>query len=131
MFKAYSGYLLIVPVVILIVVLTQPDSSSSQITPAQSERFYTCAPGYDLEVRHQAVRCIRYSQESFIEALPCGGGAAARLIDYDFTVDACAGPKPQSIRCPAGTEAYAQPGNDLCVARLAGDIAVPSVKTER
>lgn len=100
---------------------------------SQTDQFYTCPHSFTFEVRHQAVRCIRYPQENFVAPEPCNAPFSRYLTDYQQYQDSCLDAASQSaeLTCPDGAEIYVQPGNDLCVKRLNGAISAPNVLTKR
>lgn len=129
----YRVCFLIVAVVLCGLIIFQHNTSAVYAFDGGSDQFYTCPNGFTFEARHQAARCIRYPQESFVKPTPCKAPFSTLNADYQHMEDRClsAMSEPTLISCPAGSEIFVQPGNDLCVKRQDGAISAPFILTKR
>ena len=125
--------LVVVPVVIASTMLLLAELFVISDFDIESDRFYTCPSGFYMEIRYQAVRCIRYPQENYATANSCPTAFATRQTDYRDNQDMCLSAllKTVDLICPKDTQIYIQPGEDLCVKRLDGAIVAPDVITKR
>jgi len=129
----YRICFLIVAVILTILLASQSVTSAIDTFDSRTDQFYTCPDSFTFETRHQAARCIRYPQESFVAPAPCNAPFSSYHTDYQQYQDSCLNAASQSaeLTCPVGAEIYVQPGNDLCVKRLEGAISAPVVLTKR
>ena len=129
----YRLCLLIVAITLIILTACQPGKGATNTFMSETDQFYTCPDSFTFESRHQAARCIRYPQESFVAPEPCNAPFSSYRTDYQQHQDSCLSAASQSaeLTCPDGAEIYVQPGNDLCVKRLEGAISAPMVLTKR
>ena len=129
----YRLCFLIVAITLIIVSATQSRTSVMNTFISETDKFYTCPDSFTFESRHQAARCIRYPQESFVAPEPCNAPFSSYRVDYQHHQDSCLNAASQSaeLTCPDGADIYVQPGNDLCVKRLEGAISAPMVLTKR
>ena len=129
----YRLCFLIVAITLIIVSATQSRTSVMNTFISETDKFYTCPDSFTFESRHQAARCIRYPQESFVAPEPCNAPFSSYRMDYQHHQDSCFSTASQSaeLTCPDGADIYVQPGNDLCVKRLEGAISAPMVLTKR
>ena len=129
----YRLCFLIVAITLIIVSATQSRTSVMNTFISETDKFYTCPDSFTFESRHQAARCIRYPQESFVAPEPCKAPFSSYRMDYQHHQDSCLSAASQSaeLTCPDGADIYVQPGNDLCVKRLEGAISAPMVLTKR
>ena len=129
----YRLCFLIVAITLIIVSATQSRTSVMNTFISETDKFYTCPDSFTFESRHQAARCIRYPQESFVAPEPCNAPFSSYRVDFQHHQDSCLSAASQSaeLTCPDGSDIYVQPGNDLCVKRLEGAISAPMVLTKR
>ena len=129
----YRLCFLIVAITLIIVSATQSRTRAMNTFMSETDKFYTCPDSFTFESRHQAARCIRYPQESFVAPEPCNAPFSSYRVDYQHHQDSCLSAASQSteLTCPDGADIYVQPGNDLCVKRLEGAVSAPMVLTKR
>lgn len=129
----YHQCFLIIAMTLFVLTACESETGAMDTYTSQTDQFYTCPHSFTFEIHHQAVRCIRYSQESFVSPEPCNAPFSIYRTDFQHHQDSCLNAASQAteLTCPDETEIYVQPGNDLCVKRLKGAIRAPNVLTKR
>lgn len=131
--KATMPILATLPIALLLYAISKLSTSVSLQSDYNPERFYTCEPGFSLEVRDQAVRCIRQPKMVFVPLSNCKEPDTTILIDYAGKRDLCLRAKTEEIAllCPQGYQIFQQVDQDACVKPLSGAVTNPSISTIR